>query len=153
VSDTSVAGLALRLVGSLAVVVGLLFLIARFANKRFTSGSGAAVQVVARQSLTKGSGVAVLTVGTRVLVVGTTDQQVSLLAELEPDELLVGRPSDAIAPFEQDPGLENCSNSAIARNARPPGPLAGSLLSPTTWKQTLAAFTGTPPPAEDREAS
>jgi flagellar protein FliO/FliZ len=134
-SDTSVVGLGVRLIGSLGIVVGLLFLLARFANKRFKSPSGATVQVVARQSLTRSSGVAVLAVGSRLLLVGTTDQQVSLLAELDPEELLVDDPIDVPVP--------------------PPGssPLAGSLLSPATWKQTMAVFTGGPPPPEEREAS
>ncbi|HWU20600.1 MAG TPA: flagellar biosynthetic protein FliO [Nocardioides sp.] len=136
-SDTSVVGLGFRLIGSLALVVDLLFLLARFANKRFKSPSGATVQVVARQSLTRSSGVAVLAIGSRVLLVGTTDQQVSLLAELDPEELLADEPIDVPLP------------------ARAPSssPLAGSLLSPATWKQTMAVFTGTPPPPEEREAS
>jgi flagellar protein FliO/FliZ len=150
-SDTSIAGLAMRLIGSLALVVGLLFLLARFANKRFKSSTGAAVQVIARQSLTRSSGIAVLTVGTRVLVVGTTDQTVTLLAELDPDELLVEDELDELAA-DHEP-------RAVVRKARPTpttsGPLAGSILSLATWKQTMAAFTGTPspPPPEEREAS
>ncbi|GAB3860882.1 hypothetical protein GCM10028801_24210 [Nocardioides maradonensis] len=135
-SDTSVVGLGFRLIGSLAIVVGLLFLMARFANKRFKSASGATVQVVARQSLTRSSGVAVLTVGSRVLLVGTTDQQVSLLAELDPEELVADEPIDVPLP-------PRASSSS---------PLAGSLLSPATWKQTMAVFTGNAPP-EEREAS
>lgn len=135
-SDTSVVGLGIRLIGSLGIVVGLLFLLARFANKRFKSSTGATVQVVARQSLTRSSGVAVLAVGSRVLLVGTTDQQVSLLAELDPEELLADEPIDVPLP-PQSSG----------------SPLAGSLLSPATWKQTMAVFTGSPPPPEEREAS
>ena len=138
-SDTSVAGLAFRLIGSLALVVGLLFLLARLANKRMRPSSGAAVQVIARQSLTRSSGVAVLTVGARVLVVGTTDQQVSLLAELDPDELLADEPLEVDVP-PRDDGPSSGS------------PLSGSLLSPATWKQTMAVFTGAPPPGE-RKAS
>mgnify|MGYP003350055048 CR=1 FL=1 len=79
--------LAVRLVGSLALVVGLLLLIARFANRRFKAPSGAAIQVVQRQALGRGQGVAVISVGTRVLVLGTTEQQITLLAEVEPDEI------------------------------------------------------------------
>jgi flagellar protein FliO/FliZ len=93
---------------------------------------------VARQSLTRSSGVAVLTVGSRVLLVGTTDQQVSLLAELDPEELVADEPIDVPVP---------------ARAPTSSSPLAGSLLSPATWKQTMAVFTGTPPPPEEREAS
>ena len=79
--------LTIRLVASLAVVVGLLLLLARVVGKRFTGHAGAPVQVLHRQQLSRSASVAVVTVGSRVLVLGTTDQQVSLLAELDPDEL------------------------------------------------------------------
>jgi flagellar protein FliO/FliZ len=126
----SLGELALRLAGSLALVVGLLLLIARTVNRRFKAPTGAAIQVVHRQALGRGQGVAVVSVGTRVLVLGTTEQQVTLLAEVEPDE--IGLDLDAVdderVPFEA-PGAHR-------------GPLAGSVLSPQTWKQTLAAVTG-----------
>jgi flagellar protein FliO/FliZ len=79
--------LVVRLVFSLAVVVGMLLLLAKFSAKRFRGGSGSLVQVVQRQPLSRTSSVAVVTVGSRVLVLGTTEQQVQLLTELDPDEL------------------------------------------------------------------
>jgi len=45
------------------------------------------VRVLHRQPLTRGSGVAVVEVAGRMLVLGTTEQQVSLLTELDPFEL------------------------------------------------------------------
>lgn len=82
--------LTLRLVVSLAVVVGLLLVLARFGSKKFRGGAGALVHVVHRQPLSRTSAVAVVTVGSRVLVLGTTEQQVSVLAELDPEELDLG---------------------------------------------------------------
>ena len=79
--------LVIRLVFSLAVVVGMLLLLAKFSAKKFRGGSGSLVQVVQRQPLSRTSSVAVVTVGSRVLVLGTTEQQVQLLTELDPDEL------------------------------------------------------------------
>ncbi|WP_415839361.1 flagellar biosynthetic protein FliO, partial [Nocardioides zeicaulis] len=64
-----------------------MLLLARLAGKRYAARAGAPVQVLHRQSLTRSASVAVITVGSRVLVVGTTDQQVNLLTELDPDEL------------------------------------------------------------------
>ena len=49
--------------------------------------SGSLVQVVHRQPLTRTSSVSVVTVGSRVLVLGTTEQQITVLTELDPDEL------------------------------------------------------------------
>lgn len=134
-------GLVVRLVFSLAVVLGLLLLIARFAGRRFQGRAGAPVHVVHRQPISRGSSVTVVTVGTRILVLGSTEQQITLLTELEPDEidLPVEEPEllDGEAPAD-DPARP-------ARAARPApggiGALGGSILSPQTWKQALAAAT------------
>ena len=79
--------LMVRLVASLAVVVGLMLLLAKLVGKRYGARAGAPVQVLHRQPLSRSASVAVVTVGGRVLVLGTTDQQVSLLTELDPEEL------------------------------------------------------------------
>lgn len=79
--------LTVRLVLSLAVVVGLLMLLARFGAKKFRGSSDALVNVVHRQPLSRTSAVSVVTVGNRILVLGTTEQQVSVLAELDPEDL------------------------------------------------------------------
>lgn len=79
--------LTIRLVLSLAVVVGLLMLLARFGAKKFRGSSDALVSVVHRQALSRTSAVSVVTVGNRILVLGTTEQQVSVLAELDPEDL------------------------------------------------------------------
>jgi flagellar protein FliO/FliZ len=79
--------LAIRLVFSLAVVVGLLLLLAKFAGRRFSGGKDALITVVHRQHLSRGSAVSVVSVGSRVLVLGTTEHQVSVLAELDPEEV------------------------------------------------------------------
>ena len=80
--------LTVRLVASLAVVVGLMLLLAKVVGKRYGARAGAPVQVLHRQPLSRSASVAVITVGSRVLVVGTTDHQVSLLTELDPEELV-----------------------------------------------------------------
>lgn len=141
------AELAVRLIGSLALVVGLMLLIARGVNKRFKAPAGAAIQVVHRQSIGRGTGIAVVSVGTRVLVIGTTEQQVTLLTEVEPDEV-------GLDPELLELQMEERAEAEVERATRPDQPartgrpavsdagaLAGSLLSVDTWKQTLAAFT------------
>ncbi len=79
--------LVLRMVMSLAVVMGLLLLAIRFAGRKYRTNSAATVSVLHRQALTRGSGVTVVQVGQRVLVLGTTEQQVRVLAEMDPSEL------------------------------------------------------------------
>jgi flagellar protein FliO/FliZ len=131
------AGLVVRLVFSLAIVLGLLLLIARFAGRRFQGRAGAPVRVLHRQPISRGSSVTVVTVGTRILVLGSTEQQVTLLTELEPDEI------DLPLDEEDDAAADGDAAGRPARTVTPvpDRPLAGSILSPQTWKQALAMAT------------
>ncbi len=79
--------LTIRLIASLAVVLGLLLLLAKLAGRKFRTTPGATVRVLHRQPLTRASAVSVVGIGSRILVIGSTDQQVNLIAELDPDEL------------------------------------------------------------------
>ena len=131
-------GLVVRLVCSLALVLGLLLLIARFAGRRFQGRAGSPVHVVHRQPISRGSSVTVVTVGTRILVLGSTEQQITLLTELEPDEIDL--------PVEE-PELLDGEAATAGTSASPAfvrgglGALGGSILSPQTWKQALGAAT------------
>lgn len=164
--------LTVRLIASLAVVVGLMLLLARLVGKRYGARAGAPVQVLHRQPLSRSASVAVITVGSRVLVVGATDQQVSLLTELDPEELaddesdadllsiptLAATPDatpDAAAPVtapsltalasavtDRPSGGSHRAAPAPRRTPAAGGALTGSVLSPQTWRQALAAVTG-----------
>lgn len=157
-AEPSLGDLAVRLIGSLAVVVGLLLLIARGVNKRFKAPAGATIQVVHRQALGRGQGVAVVAVGSRVLVLGTTEQQITLLAEVEPEEVGI----DVLEEDDVEADLETEPESGFAAELdkdlsgepvkpvktvkpvlpTPAGPLVGSVLSPQTWKQAVSAVAG-----------
>jgi len=186
--------LTVRLIASLAVVVGLLLLLAKVSGRRMRGRAGSLVQVVHRQPLSRSSAVSVVTVGSRVLVLGTTEHQVTVLTELDHDELasdLVLVPGEADEDGEPttvpvllpptpigahlQPAVETAvqpvqpvqrggarkavtpragarkavTQRAGARRATTPaspvpahGALNGSVLSPQTWKQALAAATG-----------
>jgi flagellar protein FliO/FliZ len=154
--------LAVRLVFSLAVVVGLLLLVVRVGAKRFRGSADALVNVVHRQALSRTSAVAVVTVGSRVLVLGTTEQNVQLLTELDPEELVAVPalgvdPSPSADPVVPAVAAGGSGDAAVHDIDRAPRrtpwtardtALAGSVLSADTWKQALAAATG-----KDREAS
>ena len=79
--------LTVRLVASLAVVVGLLLLTVRLGARRFRPRAGAPLRIVHRQALSRSSSLAVVEVGSRVLVLGTTEHQINVLAELGQHEL------------------------------------------------------------------
>jgi flagellar protein FliO/FliZ len=116
-----VAELALRLVCSLAVVVGLLLLLARVVGRRFQGKTGAAIQVLHRQPLTRGSGVAVVTVA-------------------DPDELELPHEYGDTA---EEPRVRAVPSHRAASQPTKDGPLAGSVLSADTWRQALRVARGT----------
>ena len=74
-----------RLVPALGVIVGSLFLI-RWYLQKGRVGAQNAIKVVARAGLSKSASVAVVEVGGQRFLVGTTDQSVQLLAELDETE-------------------------------------------------------------------
>lgn len=81
------AELVVRLIFSLAVVLGLLLLLAKLGMRRNRGRAGSPVRVLHRQALSRTSAVTVVTVGSRLLVLGVTEQQVRILTELEAGEL------------------------------------------------------------------
>jgi flagellar protein FliO/FliZ len=92
--------LVLRVVVSLAVVIGLMWLAAATLRRTGRGGNlgigfGAPgrhrsmpIEVVARHGLGRRSSVALVRAAGRGLVLGVTDTQVTLLAETDPDDLL-----------------------------------------------------------------
>lgn len=118
--------LVVRLVLSLGIVLGLLVLVARVGAKRFRGSSGSMVHVVHRQALSRSSAIAVVTVGSRVLVLGTTEQQVQLLTELDPEELL-------------DPALIEAPAAATAAAPEMPAPQVSAPQVSAPGTQTTAA--------------
>lgn len=153
--------LTIRLIVSLAIVVGLLLLLARVGARRFRGQAGALVRVVHRQPLSRTSAVAVVAVGSRVLVLGTTEQQVSILTELEPDEIEGHLDLAPVETEEVDDDDLVTLDTLAARSARPlladplepRGALAGSVLSPQTWRQAFAVATQAANRAAGRRAS
>ena len=109
--------LTVRIIFSLLVVFGLLWGLAKLARRPLSGRGGGFLQVVARQQLTRGSAVAVVKVADRALILGVTEQGVTLLADADP--ALFEVPAPAVDTTER---------------------LAGSALSPATWRQTFAFF-------------
>lgn len=147
--------LVVRLAFSLTVVLGLVTLLARLSAKRFRGSSDAPIRVVHRQALSRGAAVSVVSVGSRVLVLGTTEQQVSLLTELDPDELdervteipQLGSDEEDTFDVEADlaavpaPARVAAARAASSQAAVSQGALAGSALSAQTWRQAFAVAT------------
>ncbi|RBY74356.1 flagellar biosynthetic protein FliO [Geodermatophilus sp. TF02-6] len=73
----------IRLVLTLAFVGGVLWFAARLAKRRGLGQAGGLIEVVARQRMGRASSVTVVRIADRVLVVGATEEQVTLLAEVD----------------------------------------------------------------------
>jgi flagellar protein FliO/FliZ len=125
--------LVLRIGFSLLIVFGLMWGLARVAKRPLGGRRGTgALAVLGRQQLARGSTVAVVQVADRALVLGVTDQQVSLLGETD---------LEAFAPQPQERRDHMpLAREAVLPSARPapaPGRLDGSVLAPRTWRSTL----------------
>ncbi len=93
--DSSVLGLVVRLLLSLGVVIGLMLLLAAALRKRGLvvggvsrgRGRGPAwdIDILARKGLGRTAQLAVVRAAGRTLVVGITEQRVTMLAEADPN--------------------------------------------------------------------
>jgi flagellar protein FliO/FliZ len=122
--------MVLRIGFSLLVVLGLMWGLAKVA-RRVPGGSRGAgtLSVLNRQQLARGAAVTVVQVGDRALILGVTDQQVSLLGETE----LADFEKHGHAHEHRDPVPLLPGDTVLQTNGR----LDGSILSPRTWTSTL----------------
>ena len=104
--DVSLLSLTIRLVVSLGVVLLLVRLASTLLQR--SGGAGprrrrgpAEVEILLRQPINRRASVAVLRAGDRALVLGVTDQQVTLLHEDHPDVLVPPAPE---TPRTASPG-------------------------------------------------
>ncbi|QGN58011.1 flagellar biosynthetic protein FliO [Nostocoides sp. HKS02] len=133
-SDGSTVVAVLRLLVSLGVVLTLVVWFARYAAKRGIGGagtprSGVPVEVLSRRSLGRTSSVQVVQVGRRTMVLGVTEHGVSVLGELDEEDLVR---ADAVVsePLAlSDPAL---SRSARRRFEQAPVPQG--------WPWSAASF-------------
>lgn len=155
---------ALRVILSLAVVLGLLWVLQR----RLSRGAGACtnnvVTVVGRQGVGQKASVVVVDVDGRRFVLGVTEQSISVLHDAETDHgvVAVSRPVRAgsgndrsavafarslhaasggptlVPPETETPADEPPLTFRPRRDRSAGARLGGSILSPSTWQQTAA---------------
>jgi flagellar protein FliO/FliZ len=131
----------LRAIFSLAVVLFLMWGLARLVRRPLGGRGAGALAVLSRQPLSRNAAVAVVKVDDRALVLGVTDAQVTYLAEAP------------LAAFERQPSFAEvlsdaadddvlASRGAASRGARHAAqePGRGSVLSPATWSQAVEFF-------------
>jgi flagellar protein FliO/FliZ len=139
------ATVALRVAVSLVVVLGLVWLLAKGARRRGL-GSGldtSRFTVIGRHSLGRNAGVTVVRVGDEALVLGVTEQHVTLLATVPAGAVTTSSvtssaTTDPAAAAEAGaPSEVHLPQDPAVAGARRASPLAGSALSAATWTQAL----------------
>jgi flagellar protein FliO/FliZ len=145
-----IAGLLLRVVVSLGLVLAVLWFAAKgLRSSQRRSRAGVDVDVLTRQPLAQKSSLAVVRLGDRALVLGVTENRVELLHETALADVLVPYAADdavdgggeAVAPAAgasgQPRSLVKPRRAAAAVVPSTGGPLAGSALSPQTWRSAV----------------
>ena len=119
-----------RLVLSLAFVAAVLWFAARLAQKRGLGQGNGLIEVVARQRMGRASTVNVVRIADVCLVVGATEEQVTLLAEVDAEAvdaaLAAQRPARAQA-------AESTGSAVVPAPRAPSGALAGSVFDRAGW--------------------
>ena len=123
--------LALRVLLSLAVVLGLLWMVQRrLTRSGRMPGAAKPVNVVTRQAIAPKASVVVVDVDGQRFLLGVTEQSVTVLSTTDaPQPVMPARPHPA--------------GGAAFRsrdNHRPKDVLDGSILSPNTWNRAVAAL-------------
>jgi len=130
----------IRLILSLAFIGGVLLFAARLAKKRGLGQSTGLIEVVARQRMGRTSTLNVVRIADVVLVVGATEEQVTLLAEVDSETIDAAlrerAPVRLTAATDPDPdaGSDEDDHHHPVRIPRPSsGVLAGSVLDRQGW--------------------
>jgi flagellar protein FliO/FliZ len=125
--------LALRIGFSLVVIFGLMWGLARVVRRPLGTGRhhGPLLAVLNRQQLSRGAAVTVVRVADRAIILGVTDQQVSLLGEADLEDFEIHHSAHR-DHLPVDEGQLPSAHPAPAK-----GRVDGSLLSPRTWTSTI----------------
>jgi flagellar protein FliO/FliZ len=126
----------IRLILSLAFVAAVLFFAARLAKKRGLGQGNGVIEVVARQRMGRSSTVNVIRVADVVLVVGATEEQVTLLAEVDGDAVeqsLRERRVPARVGGAHTAESGDAETPALAARSASSGALAGSVFDRNGW--------------------
>lgn len=143
------AVMALRVLVSLGVVLGLLWwLQRRLIRGRVSSGAEAPIRVISRQAISPKAAVVVLETGGQRFLLGVTEANVNVLhtsdAEPAPDAGFAASLQDAAAANggsqagTDDGGLPRRRDTRRTASGSGTSVLNGSILSPDTWRQSAA---------------
>jgi flagellar protein FliO/FliZ len=125
----------IRLILSLGFIAVVLLYAARLAKKKGLGQGNGLIEVVARQRMGRSSTVNVVRIADVVLVIGATEEQVTLLAEVDSEAV------DAALAERRVPAQRTAADSAVTGGVAAPalvarsssGALAGSVFDRAGW--------------------
>lgn len=143
-----------RLILSLAVVLGLMWIIARRLKKGPGAGrKGQLMDVIARQQLSRTASVAVVRVMDKALIVGITDGQVSVLGETELDAVEQQLAEQSAARAQRTrPTPRPAPAPVAARAARPARPAPAPAPRPSAEQMRVMRLQQSAEPAAERKS-
>ncbi|HSF27035.1 MAG TPA: flagellar biosynthetic protein FliO [Actinomycetes bacterium] len=121
-------GQLIQVLASLGLVLLLIWAAARVLRRTAHGKATGALEVLARQPLSRTASLAVVRVADRALVVGVAEGRVSLLTETD---LASVRTTEPVRET-REPVL-----TSAASTPESPSRLAGSALSPATWRTAV----------------
>ncbi len=123
----------IRLILSLAFIAAVLLFAARLAKKRGLGQGNGLIEVVARQRMGRTSTLNVVRIADVVLVVGATEEHVTLLAEVDADAVDAALRERRV-PFHAGAADDPTGAHSHALAARSTSPaLAGSVFDRNGW--------------------
>jgi len=131
--------LALRVLLSLAAVLGIIWYAQRRISKGTRSKAGRAITIVGRQGIGAKASVAVIDMDGKRFLLGVTEHQVTILHTADAPVA----PAEAFSQvMAVETGEKPDPAAALEPAARTPatGPLAGSILSLDTWRRAFASL-------------
>jgi len=127
--------LALRVLLSLAAVLGIIWYAQRRISKGTRSKAGTTIKVVGRQAVGAKASVAVIDMDGKRFLLGVTEHQVTILHSSDAPVVAAQAFSQAL---EAETGQPLTTTPAALAPVR--GPLAGSILSTDTWRRAFASL-------------
>jgi flagellar protein FliO/FliZ len=129
--------LALRVLLSLAAVLGVIWFAQRRLSKGVRAKAGKTINVVGRQGIGAKASVAVIDVDGKRFLLGVTEHAVTILHTSDAPIAAAEAFSRAL---EAETGAPAAAAAAKAPLATAKGPLAGSILSADTWRRAFASL-------------
>lgn len=134
--------LALRVLLSLAAVLGIIWYAQRRIGRGSRAKAGKAITIVGRQGIGAKASVAVIDMDGKRFLLGVTEHQVTILNTSDAPAARAEAFSQVLEAQTTESEPTMLAPAAVTKAAPEPpkGLLAGSILSPDTWRRAFASL-------------